>query len=120
MKIPDVLPLYADHAGAQAVVRLLALCFRHQSGGTQPIAEFLVSLYNATYARPDMYLLCRRIDDDHFSDVLSVMGWFRDLQGRSDIQNIFGNAGDVLMTKLMDRFGLGSSSPSRADSLSQV
>jgi hypothetical protein len=113
MKIPNVLPLYADHAGAQAVVRLLALCFRHQSGGTRPIAEFLVSLYNANYARPDMYLLCRQIDDDHFDDVLLVMGWFRDLQGRSDIHVIFGNAGDVLMRELMDRFGLGCSASVR-------
>jgi len=50
MKIPNVLPLYVDHDGAQAAARLFALCLRHQSGGTGPIAEFLISLYNATYA----------------------------------------------------------------------
>lgn len=92
-------------------MRLFTLCFRHQSGGTRPIAEFLLSLYNANYARPDMYLLCRRIDDDHFEDVLSVMGWFRNVQGRSDIHNIFGNDGELLITELMDRFGLDCSCP---------
>ena len=112
MKIPDVLPSYADHAGAQAAARLFALCFRHQSGGTRPIAEFLVSLYNADYARPDMYLLCRRIDDNHFEAVVSVMGWFRDLHGGNDIHAIFGVDGEPLMTELMDRFGLGGSTVS--------
>ena len=112
MKIPDILPSYADHAGAQAAARLFALCFRHQSGGTQPIAEFLISLYNANYVRPDMYLLCRRIDDDHFEDVLSVMAWFRDLQGRGDIHDIFGTHGEPLMKELMDRFGLDCQYPS--------
>ena len=108
MKIPAILSSYADHTGVQAAVRLFALCFRHQSGGTRPVAEFLISLYNANYARPDMYLLCRRIDDEHFADVLSVMGWFRDLQGRGDIHDIFGNYGEALMKELMNRFGLGN------------
>lgn len=107
MKVPNLLPLYADQAGAQAAARLFAMCMRHQGGGTEPLAEFLISLYNSTYSRPNMYLLCRRVDDNHFEDVISVMTWFRDVAGLIDIHTIFGDdEGELVMRELMERFGL--------------
>ena len=105
MENAKLVPPYADQPGPQAVARLLELCIWHQGGGTVPIADFLISLYNADYARPDTYLLCRRIDDDHFTDVINVMMWFRDAPGRMDVHRIFGKDGDRLMKLLMDSFG---------------
>lgn len=105
MEIAKLVPPYAGQPGPEAVARLVALCIRHQGGGTVPIADFLISLYNADYARPDAYLLCRRIDDNHFADVLTAMIWFRDAPGRIDLHCIFGKEGDRLMNCLMESFG---------------
>jgi len=105
MEIAKLVPPYSGQPGPEAVARLVEICIRHQGGGTVPIADFIISLYNADYARPDTYLLCRRIDDNHFADVLSVMTWFRDAPGRIDLHRIFGKEGSRLMRLLMDSFG---------------
>jgi hypothetical protein len=78
-------PDFADDIGALAVQRLIEAC-RHEGGGTRPIADFLVSLHNARYATVDAYQLCRRVDDEHFYDVLAVLRWFRDAPFRCDLQ----------------------------------
>jgi len=99
-------PDYLDDPGAQAAARLFSLCFRHRGSSTYPIADFLVSLYNADYARPDMYLLCRRLDYEQFIDVMTVMGWFRCVNGSVDIHQIFAAKGDKIMASLMELFGI--------------
>ncbi|MBP8821952.1 MAG: hypothetical protein KBH08_07615, partial [Brachymonas sp.] len=96
---------YANQLGPQAFQRLATLCLRHFGGGTIHIADFLISLYNARFARPDLYMLCRRLDDNEFEDVMVVMRWFRDAAGRIDIHSIYGDAGDSLMHDLMDYYG---------------
>jgi hypothetical protein len=102
---PPLAPEFSDAPGAQAAWRLFEAC-RHCGGSTVPIASFLTSLYNAHYARPDAYLLCRRIDDNHFDDVMAVMRWFREARpGGFDLHYIFGSTGDAVMNDLMDRFG---------------
>ncbi|WP_429535040.1 DUF7673 family protein [Paraburkholderia sp. WC7.3d] len=80
---------FIDDLGAQAAQRLFAVC-RHDGGGTRPIAELLVSLHNSRHARVDAYALCRRLDDDHFDDVLQALRWFRDAPFR-----VSGSAGPV-------------------------
>lgn len=103
---PPLSQQFANADGAQAAWRLFEAC-RHRGGSTRPIAEFLVSLYNARYACPDAYLLCRRIDDEHFIDVLTVMSWFREAQpGGFDLHDIFGAAGPAVMLGLMERFDI--------------
>jgi hypothetical protein len=105
MEIAKLVPPYTGQPGPEAVARLVEMCIRHQGGGTIPIADFIISLYNAAYARPDAYLLCRRIDDGHFADVLTAMVWFRDAPGRVDVHSIFGKEGSRLMKLLMESFG---------------
>jgi len=63
--------------GVRALQRLVTLCLRHQGGSTFPIIHFLMSLYNGEYYRPDMQLLCGRVDDGHFDDVVQVMRLYR-------------------------------------------
>jgi hypothetical protein len=96
---------FVDDPGAQAAQRLFAAC-RHDGGGTRPIAELLVSLHNSRYGRGDAYELCRRLDDDHFDDVLQVLRWFRDAPFRCDLQDVFVD-GPAVLSDLMRRFGLG-------------
>ncbi|WP_092003197.1 DUF7673 family protein [Paraburkholderia lycopersici] len=95
---------FADDIGAHAVQRLLEVC-RHEGGGTRPIADFLVSLHNSSYATVDAYQLCRRLDDEHFLDVVTVLRWFRDAPYRCDLQDIFVD-GPRIMADLMERFDL--------------
>jgi len=64
--------------------------------------------YNPELASPDTYALCRRIDDHHFEDVLSVIRWFRDIRGCLDIQNVFGETGNVVLADLIERFDISS------------
>lgn len=68
-----------DTQGEQikALHRLVYLCLRHQGGGTFPIIDFLLGMYNGYVWSPDMQLLSRRIDDDHFEDVIKVMWLYR-------------------------------------------
>lgn len=61
----------------QALERLVNLCLRHQGGGTYPIIDFLLGMYNGHLYRPDMQLLSGRIDHDHFEDVIRVMRLYR-------------------------------------------
>ena len=76
-------PEYKDNAVALAVKRLLDKCNAHQGGGTWPINHFLLSLYNGGVWAPDMQLLCYRIDEADFDDVIVVMRgyakWAREL-----------------------------------------
>lgn len=95
---------FVDDAGAQAIRRLFEAC-RHEGGGTRPIADFLVSLHNSRYARVDAYELSRRLDDEHFLDVITALQWFRDAPFRCDLHDIFVDGRrDVL--DLMERFDL--------------
>ncbi|WP_168795274.1 DUF7673 family protein [Paraburkholderia aromaticivorans] len=111
MKTPELSPRFSDKPGAQAAWRLFEVC-RCASGGTKPIAAFLTSMYNNCYAQPDAYLLCRRIDDEHFDDVLTVMTWFREQEtGFFDIHEIFGPTGATVMEDLMSRFGFWDAEP---------
>lgn len=66
-------PEYKDNAFALAVKRLLDKCNSHQGGGTWPINDFLLSLYNGAVWAPDLQLLCARIDQTDFEDVIFVM-----------------------------------------------
>lgn len=66
-------PEYQDNAVALAVKRLLDKCNSHQGGGTWPINHFLLSLYNGGVWAPDLQLLCARIDEADFEDVISIM-----------------------------------------------
>ncbi|WP_168795271.1 hypothetical protein [Paraburkholderia aromaticivorans] len=103
-KTPPLAPEFPNAPGAQAAWRLFEAC--QHIGSTYPIASFLTSLYNAHYARPDAFLLCRRIGDDEFDDVMAVMKWFREARpGGFDLHYIFGSTGDAVMFDLMDRFG---------------
>jgi hypothetical protein len=106
MKTPPLSPRFANLPGAQAAHRLFEAC-GHVGGSTHhPIAGFLTSLYNSRYEKPNAYLLCRRISDTHFDDVLAVMQWFHNGESRpSEIQEIFGPGGTMVMTDLMSRFG---------------
>lgn len=63
--------------GVDALHRIYYACLRHQGAGTKPLLEFLLSLHNAEMARPDIYMLCRRVDDAAFEDIINVMRWFR-------------------------------------------
>jgi len=103
---PSLCKQFANVPGAQAAWRLFEAC-RHMGGSTYPIVDFLVSLYNAEYARPDAYLLCRRISDEHFDDVITVMLWFREARPSGfDLHHIFGSAGTAVMMELMERFSI--------------
>jgi len=99
-----LVPPYTDQPGPQAVARLVERCIQHRGSSTEPIADFVISLYNADYAKPDAYLLCRRIDDKHFRDVITVMTWFRSVPGGLDVHWVFGREGARLMQKLIDDF----------------
>lgn len=107
MQLPSLSHNDEHQPGAQAAHRLFSICFQHVGGSTQPIAEFLVGLYNAEYARPDPYQLCRRISDQDFSDILSVLNWFRAEKRHQNIHSIFGSQGSQVMRELMHRFGIG-------------
>lgn len=61
----------------EALGRLVALCLGHRGGGTYPIIDFLMSMYDGECYRPDMQLLSRRIDVQPFEDVLKVMRLYR-------------------------------------------
>lgn len=90
---------YIDTQGEQikALHRLVNLCLRHQGGGTFPIIDFLMGMYNGHVWCPDMQLLNRRIDDNHFEDVLQVMRLYRST-GREP-QTFFDN-GEELFREL--------------------
>lgn len=80
----------------QALHRLVTLCLRHQGGGTMPIIDFLLGMYNGIVWRPDLQLLCGRIDDNHFNDVLSVMKLYR--SSRIEPHTYFDNGDEVFRT----------------------
>jgi hypothetical protein len=61
----------------EALGRLVSLCLSHRGGGTYPIIDFLMSMYDGENYRPDMQLLSRRIDAQPFEDVLKVMRLYR-------------------------------------------
>lgn len=105
-RLPDRLaPPYANQPGPQALHHLLCACFAHHGGSTIPIAQLLMSLYNAEYVRLDATLLCRRLSDDHFEDVLTVLRWYRSVAGRLDAWwQIYGSEGAALPAALAHRF----------------
>lgn len=105
MNIPELSPLFADQPGAHAARRLFEMT-RCDERASEVIAHFLVSLHNNQFAAPDLYLLCRSLDDDLFDDAIDVMTWFRDAPGRCDLKEIFGSEGESAIGELMARFGL--------------
>lgn len=70
-------PEWDTNTGAMAVQALVENCLQHQGGSTFPIIDFLLGLYNGALWKPDMQLLCRRIDDDNFELVLKAMRFIR-------------------------------------------
>ena len=72
-KAPQLKPEWENSPGAQAIQALVGVCVRHRGGGTYPIIDFLLGLYNGDLWKPDMQFLCRRIDDDQFELVVKAM-----------------------------------------------
>lgn len=108
MATPTLIPEYEHASGALAAHRLFSACFTHAGGSTQPIAEFLIGLYNGEHARPAPYQLCRRISTQDFEDIITVMKWFRTEASSTEIHTIYGQKGSQVMRELMKRFGLGA------------
>lgn len=95
-----------SNVGVQALRRLVDTCLLHQGGSTLPLAQLLVHLYNPEYARPDIALLCRRVDANHFVDALAVMAWFRSAE-RPGFLHTYLDDGERKIWTLMTRFGIG-------------
>ena len=93
MKI-ELKPEWQDQAEAAALLRLMKLCFRHHGGSTVPIMYFLCSLWNGYDYKPDMQLLCKRIDPEHFEDVLTVM---RLMRRTGETHDFFVNGDEVML-----------------------
>jgi len=68
---------WESNSGAKAIQALVDACLQHRGGGTYPIIDFLLGLYNGELWKPDMQLLCRRIDVKHFVLVLEAMKFTR-------------------------------------------
>lgn len=85
------------HDRVQALVRLVNVCLQHQGGSTIPIIHFLMGLYDGEHYRPDMQLLCARVEEEHFDDILQVMQLFRST--RMEPHLYFKN-GDQIFKKL--------------------
>ncbi|CPH56869.1 Uncharacterised protein [Burkholderia pseudomallei] len=101
MKVPALLPEFANDGGAQAARRLFVVCAEKSDASILPVVEFLVSLYDSRYTRLDTYMLCRRISGQCFEDVLTVMRWFRSTENGFDIHHIVGvEAGGLLVCNL--------------------
>lgn len=98
-------PQFVGQRGPEAGLRLMEIALSHCGGGTRPIAQLLLSLFDAEIARVDGYALCRRIDDEYFEDVLVLMRWFRTALGAMDFHRIFGPRGGELMRELARRHG---------------
>lgn len=75
--LSELKPKWKGDEGAEAIQTLAEFCVWHQGGGTIPIIEFLLGLYNGALWKPDMQLLCRRIDSEHFQLVLRAMVFIR-------------------------------------------
>lgn len=75
-KSPQLRPEWENNPGAQAI-RALVEAVGHRGGSTYPIIDFLLGLYNGELWKPDMQLLCRRIDREHFELVLQAMRFVR-------------------------------------------
>lgn len=95
-----------SNVGVQALARLVDACLRHRGGSTRPLAQLIVHLYNPEYARPDIALLCRRVDTDQFVDALTVMAWFRGAE-RPGFLHTYLDDGERKIWTLMMRFGIG-------------
>jgi hypothetical protein len=106
VKTPELSPRFAGDFGALAAKRLFDVC-RYLERETEIVARFLLSLHDNRFANPDLYLLCRNIDDEYFNDVMAVMRWFRDAPDMCELQEIFGAEGEAVMENLTSRFGLG-------------
>lgn len=63
--------------GALAIQTLAEFCVWHQGGGTYPLIDFLLSLYDGETWKPNMRLVCCRVDDEHFELVLKAMKFTR-------------------------------------------
>jgi hypothetical protein len=84
---------------AEALKRLMVRCSEHKGGSTIPIIEYLCSIWNCYQYRPNVKLLCMRIDDPHFEDMLLTMRLIR--RTGADTDRFFKN-GDKLMNLLSD------------------
>lgn len=71
----SILELKAEwerNSGAEAIQALVDACLQHRGGSTYALVDFLLGLYNGELWKPDMQLLCRRIDTKHFSLILAM------------------------------------------------
>ncbi len=93
---PQLRPEWEKNSGAQAIQALVDVCIQHRGGSTYPIIDFLLGLYNGELWKPDMQLLCRRIDTKHFDLVLKAMMFIRQTNKEPHELFVHGN-------KLFDR-----------------
>ncbi|AOJ81820.1 hypothetical protein WS86_15185 [Burkholderia savannae] len=105
MKVPELLPEYANVSGAKAAHRLFVACAERSESSIFPVAEFLVSLYDSRFAQLDTYMLCRRVTGEYFEDVLTVMMWFRTTENGFDIHHCVGlEEGTLFLNKVIAKF----------------
>ncbi len=92
--------------GEQALMRLVEACLSHRGHSTFPIAQLIVHLYNSDYTQVDIGHLCRRVDREHFSDVLTVLAWYRGAD-RPGFVHTYLEDGERKIHALMARCGIG-------------
>jgi len=92
--------------GEQALARLVEACQNHRGHSTSPIAQLIVHLYNSEYTQVDLGHLCRRVDREHFIDVLAVLAWYRGADRPGFIHEYLDD-GERRIHALMSRFGIG-------------
>ena len=73
----ELKPEWRTDNDANALMTLMQLCFRHQGGSTYPIIGFPLGLWGGDGYKPDLQLLCGRIRDEHFEEVLRTMRLIR-------------------------------------------
>lgn len=94
------------NAGEQALARLVEACLSHRGHSTSPIAQLIVHLYNSEYTQVDIGHLCRRVDCEHFIDVLTVLAWYRGAEHPGFLHTYLED-GQRKIHALMSRFGTG-------------
>ena len=105
-------PEWQDNPECEALLRLMTKGFRYRGSGTVPIIYFLCGLWDGNNYRPDMQLLCRRIEDDSFNDVVTVMQLIR--RTNKETHDFFEH-GEVLMKTLSEH--VSQTRPCEEDSI---
>ena len=68
---------YRDDEDALALVQLLQRVHEHDGHSTRPIAAALRSIHNGDLNPVDLELVCKRLEDPDFEDVLRAMRFAR-------------------------------------------